>query len=473
MPSLTWSPSQALLKAADTFLSSQTNLLHLSYQERPFEKNDPIPLYHNFLYALILLKNKEKESMQRGIEIVEHLLNFQIQSGEENGAFPRYLHEYPKIERCFEVVDILLPLFHIYNEFKGIFPAKIRERFREALLQSLNYLDKLFEQADLSYLLTLQIAALLYRFGEVLKIDSFKEKGASKMDSLFSKGMNKAWGSTRHLSKMILYLNILPIDKMPYLESFYRYLSHVWNPDLKAYTGVGLNEHFYQNLSEPTLFHFFMSQGDSKEVNLFEADFLETALLQEVNIEQSSTLPNTLSYELYPFQVTSGFIENYAYSYFNLPFERWEKRGGFYPFKFLFFDKERELSSFMLHMGSFVQIEKKKEGVFHLTFENNKEADLDISFYIPFSRKIKISSDGQSATMFDLKIPIEIDYGAHQVNMFLLPDSIDVWGQLCKGNRRSQLVKEFNQTFDWNLYLRRPYSKDFRPITLEIKIESK
>lgn len=472
MPSLTQSTIPALLKAAESFYSSQTHFLHLSYQERPFIKNDPIPLYHNFLYALILLKNKEKETMQRGIEIVNHLLNFQVQSSEEKGAFPRYLHEYPKIERTYEAVDILLPLFHIYYEFKGIFPSNIKMRLEEAIKISLSYLESLLKKNDLSYLLTLQIAALLSRFGEVFANESWKESGDKKIESLFSKGINKAWGSARHLSKIILFLNILSIDKMPYLESFYRYLNHVWSSQIKAYIGAGLNEHFYQACSEPTLLQYFMDESCPKSTALFDADFLETVMLEEVQKISTETFPDSLTYELYPFKVTSGFGEDYAYSFFNLPLEKWEKRGGFYPFKILFHDNKKNQSSLMLQMGGFVQVEKKKSNLFYLTFENKKDTDLDISFYIPFSERIEITSMGKKATMFDLKTPLCIDYGSHKVKMTLSSESNDIWGQLCKGNRRSQLVKEFNQTYDWNIYFRRPYCRDFQPITLKVEIES-
>ena len=462
------------LDVAKSFLSDETSLIHLSYQDRPFTRGDQIPLYHNFLYALILLQNKEKETMQKGMQLVEHLLCFQINEGEYQGAFPKYLHEYPNIERQFEVVDILLPLFRIYQDYSHLFQEIKREKLKEAIQSATAFLYKISNDKELSYLISLQIAVILKISGDLNHEKEWVEKGEEKLSMLLAKGPNKSWGSVRHLSKMILYFQLLNVEEIFGLDSFYQYLHSTWHPETKSYIGASINEHVYKGDQEPTIYHYYLNKAYSEdEYPLLDADVFETSLIKDEMPLKNDQLNSILNYSLNPFMVGSVQFQEFGYSFFNLDAKLWEKRGGFYPFRLIMKNQKKEAHSFALHMGSFCEIEKIADTKLLLTIENLPEKDLDVSFYGNHFSDIKIHSNNKKATMFDLSLPIFFKYDSFEVHMTFPKSTKNVCAQLCLGNRRSQMVDEFNKTYDWNLYFRKTSLTSLEPFKIELEIIKK
>ena len=73
--------------------SSQTEYVHIQ---------DTIPFYENILFALALLRSRQKDNIQEGIKIISNLLKF----AHENN-FPASLHEYPICKNPYLPISLL------------------------------------------------------------------------------------------------------------------------------------------------------------------------------------------------------------------------------------------------------------------------------------------------------------------------------------------------------------------------------
>lgn len=462
----------AVLETAEKFVSVQTHFFHLNYSERPFIKGDGIALYHNFLFVYALLKNKERETIERAINLLQKLLYFQVTKGINQGNFPRYIHEYPFVERQFEVVDVLLPLYWIYHEFGHIFNQELAQRLRVALTLGMESLIHLKNDREYSYLLSVQLHTLLYALGKKLDRLDISQEALKHLHTTFLSGPNKYWGSCRHLSKLILFLQLIEKEENLFLDSFWSYLKYVWHPQMQCFIGPALNEHYANYQVEPTLYHYVMSKNFAcKNYPLFDADLLETPLIKSYNIETNSIWPNK-TYELAPFSITQYADEKYAYSFFNLKAEDWEKRGGFYPFRLIFQNANGLHDTFALQMGGFVQIEQVESNKLLFTFQNTEHPDLDIAFYYNLSSQFEVTTNNKKASMFSLSDPIILQSTDLKLKLSF-PNSTPergIWGQLMRQDRQSQMINQSTLSYDGHLYFRKTQKNDTGPFQIQIEI---
>lgn len=77
------------LAFAKTRVHPQTGYYHGAYCLQVKEDAGLIPIYENFLYALLLLHSKEAQNILRARELIKALLSYQ----DETGCFPYYLHQ--------------------------------------------------------------------------------------------------------------------------------------------------------------------------------------------------------------------------------------------------------------------------------------------------------------------------------------------------------------------------------------------
>lgn len=118
------------VSAGQKRVSPRTGFVHLHPHE---EIADTIPIYENFCFALALFRQKTKESVLTGIELVEKLLPFQTQDGN----FPIFLHEYPKCHDYhmgLKVGAILTILLRSFSNVLGELKMKWEAALERALL---------------------------------------------------------------------------------------------------------------------------------------------------------------------------------------------------------------------------------------------------------------------------------------------------------------------------------------------------
>lgn len=105
-------PVEMNLAAGKKRKSAQTGFVHYCYASLPGEKQDTIPLYENFCYALALLRSRLSDHVLEAKSLLEKLTSFEV-----GGNFPIYLHEYPECkDRCLSL-HILPVLFWALRDF--------------------------------------------------------------------------------------------------------------------------------------------------------------------------------------------------------------------------------------------------------------------------------------------------------------------------------------------------------------------
>lgn len=109
-------------------LNKETNWLHHS------PSGLGIPLYENLLFALHLLRSKNKDKFLVGKDLIDRIFPF-----ESGGNFPLYLHHYPTCYHKWQMVDLLVPFYWMIKEFPFL---HLRERV-EPLIQSALALEEL------------------------------------------------------------------------------------------------------------------------------------------------------------------------------------------------------------------------------------------------------------------------------------------------------------------------------------------
>lgn len=196
----------------ESYKNGQTSFIHF-YRHAPYGlKHDTIPLLHNFLYVLALLKSSNVSLMQEGFRLLNHLLHFQIE-----GKFPFYLHDYPFVRVSADELDCLITLDRI-SAFSQVMDKSLCQKLHHAMT--------------------------------LLKEVVFKEKWVNPLDEwrknqFFSiPGEEYEPKSSRELSSLIPFS--FPVEKYFCYET-------------KTYSGPLIEEMWQGSGPERTLFHDYMA----------------------------------------------------------------------------------------------------------------------------------------------------------------------------------------------------------------------
>ena len=203
---------QLTLNAGKEFLSQQTQYIH---------DRDAIPFYENVCYVLALASSKQKENAEKAQDLLHHLLKFQIKSNSIcDGAFPRYLHQYPYAKACHFQLELYLSLQDLLKYHSLALGSVLANQLKKALIDFKQYLKN-------QDLLSHQI-----------------EKSVEGLYS--SKLLAKALLPLRYLEEKILHKA---------LDAYSSY----WNPSLMCYSGPCIDEYYEKRQMQLSAFDYLMS----------------------------------------------------------------------------------------------------------------------------------------------------------------------------------------------------------------------
>ena len=143
------------LAAARKRQSPRTGLLHYFPQDET--ASDVIPLYENFTFALVLMRQKTAESVLEGKEILERLLHFQTPEGN----FPLFLHDFPKAWEFHLPLKIAPILIFLLREFSPVLGTALKEKISQALQKGIQHIEKLRSEKPLSPIWELRYQACI------------------------------------------------------------------------------------------------------------------------------------------------------------------------------------------------------------------------------------------------------------------------------------------------------------------------
>lgn len=138
-------PVELNLAAAKKRKSAQTGFVHYCYTSLPGERQDTIPLYENFCYALALLRSRLSDHVLEAKSLLEKLCAFEV-----GGNFPIYLHEYPECKDRSLSLHILPILFWTLRDFRLVLGEALCTQLEGVIERTLFHSERVHEERPLA-----------------------------------------------------------------------------------------------------------------------------------------------------------------------------------------------------------------------------------------------------------------------------------------------------------------------------------
>lgn len=224
--------------------SSLTQWIHLSHQD--LCSWETIPIFENLCFVIALFRSHVVTNALEGRELLGKILAFQIPFGKNKGLFPRYLHQFPHVDRKGYLISILLALTYLQSYHRQILQRELQQALRYALD---TFLKALQQQT------WIDSVSLLIRAVQGEKIEK----------TLF---LALRPTSVRECVYLLHLTQILLLQKHPAADEMFHHLTAYWSKELHVYIGP-LEKEWYKASEEPiSLFHFFMHQLTNSPLQL-------------------------------------------------------------------------------------------------------------------------------------------------------------------------------------------------------------
>lgn len=454
------------------YQKEETGFLHLSYSLPEDETAYSIPLYENFLFALVLLRTKTQEGILEGKVLLEKLLSFQTLSGN----FPIHIHEYPQCPDRLLSLQLLPVFYWVLAHFKHILGAELTGRLIEAANKMMLFTGHTLSEKEASEPLMFKYGAVLSAFGELLQDKNLCSDGAQWVDKLRQEDAIY-WFVPKSLSEILIGLQMLKDRNL--LER----LRAFWHDSLARPVVPAIQQFQIKNSSEVTLFHLFMGALSKTAIpkNLpRHYQYLQAALIQpeECSVEVK---PPFQEGELDGLKWASSQGPTHAFSLIEKNTKLSWPEKGFHPFYFIW-PKATGVQSFALQGGNIDQMAyeiKDQKIELSLTLSSpvdpeDRAASREIAFFTEDDTDILFEVDGIRANTFRLGEKLTLHHAKMNLSLTFFSETGEgmFQGHITKGNRPSQINKnhaERHTAFDWKIFLRtiqRPH-----PCQLRVVIE--
>lgn len=415
---------QLTLNAGKEFLSQQTQYIH---------DRDAIPFYENMCYILALVSSKQKENAEKAQDLLHHLLKFQIKNNPIcDGAFPKYLHQYPYARACSFQVDLYFLFQDLLKHHSLALGSVLVNQLKKALVFFEEYLDK----------------------NNLLK----KQTEENREGLCSSKMLAKALLPLRYKEECVLY------------EALNNYADY-WNPSLSCYSGPCIDEYYEKGSLQLSAFDYLMASY----YHVYPSAFRYKNLLQL----QGALIPYFHEVKEAVYREVKGFYKEMPFSIIN--------REDFSLFFFNNFHSEKvDVSSKGLHLFRYLwRNQDLEESHHHIVCQSTElsvsttYSDNQIDMVFTYPEELSDKCHNQEELEFFVNYHPDLFWrvGDKKATVFALGDKVylhskdrviefvfsleegegDVVGHLSFGNRPSQVdpkvLKEL-EACDWRLCLR-------------------
>lgn len=459
------------LAAGRFFQSEQTGFVHL-YQGNEELRAQTIPLLENALFALALLRSRLVEQVQEAKKLLKALLVFQnLQTGNEYGNFPVYLHEYPACRDPALGLQLLAPFFWILKQFGHILGGELKQQLEKTVSLVIEHSLSIHHLKPFPYALAVRLMAARLAYGVLWANNVWQQAGREELERL-SHHQLEGWQTTKHLADILVGLQMVypALSQSPWSLLWQR-MKDTWHTSLACYTGPCVRE--WQAGEEPQvnlydLFGGFFSGQFSRRSSLLSPCHMHGILIQSTSDqfyqpEASWMVEGKLNRQVW------RTIGNPHWAYTVL-----EKKEPYQPnadkthtpFRYIWGDLHR-LHSFVCQGGNIEKIDyQAKENALILNFDlrddSSEKADSsrsEIEFFIDFHPDFKFQLNGHTATTFELGQVIKFSFAQRQLLMVfdLVEGEGCFLGHFMRGNRPSQLDRKGEKRFlayDWTFFLR-------------------
>jgi hypothetical protein len=377
--------------------SARTGFLHLFNGQMPAET---IPLFENFCFAILLIRQKTVEGVTEGKKLLERLYAFQAPDG-----FPVYLHDYP----C------------CYNRIQ---PLRIAPLLKQLLLSFSHVLDDAFRQKTARAL-------------EHLIASARRERAFKPFPPLWERRFLALTGesvpsgfcrSSQDWAEELITAHLLGAPVEPFIR-----LVH---PTLKVYSGPSEEEAQEGKAPRPTLLGLWA--GESSPPHPLHLELASLDLFTKFEAPWSGAI------EGWQIRQKDGYA---------LSFARESLMGKNRLALRLIW---KDLHSLCIATGEdHVRIVETQDGL-NADFDLPESFEEDSSEIILFcDRANEIDIEGKKATLFSLGDRLTVRSSGLQIHLqFNLEEGTgDFCGHLSLANRPFQAVKGYD-AFDWQISLR-------------------
>lgn len=424
------------LEYARSRQSSLTTMVHLSHLSP--NSWETIPIFENLCFVLALFRSHVMANTLEGRQLLEKILAFQISSGEHAGLFPRYIHEYPRVQRKGYLISIALALYLVQCHHSQVLHVELERALSEAISRLMKALQEKTWMDSISLLLRVMQGELVDR------------------ESLLALRPT----SIRECIYLLHITQILFVREDPNATEMFHHLTSYWSKEMKAYIGP-LEKEWYENGEEPiSLFHYFMHAiTDAKREIAPGLVHLHASLLyvRENLPSFSQTLPEL--HRNWKIQQSGKLLWQMCTT---LPEQVCP---GFHLFRILWLDGVvYSMVCQQLLSMTYVTIDDLES---EMHFEETPEYGLEL--YFRKTKDSKIYSNGKRATCFSAGEWMTIDTGNRQlVLQFTSPENIPTVATLSMYHRPAELRPDHSNV-DWRLSIR-ALSTDSKRRALHLRV---
>lgn len=453
-------------------VSEQTGFVHHHYHIDGTPQT--IPTLENFVFAYALLKNKSAETIQEAKLLLERLLNFQcFDEGLSEGNFPIYLHEYPLCRDRLLSINLLPVVYWITKQFTTVLGGELNKKLQNATQGLISHSLQTLEEKPLPYIYQLKLASSLSAFGKLLDDKTLIERANSLESELDKDTLNSSWFSPADLGDILLSLQMegASLSESGW-ENLWNHLCDTYDASLCAYVGPCLQQYYWKQQPQLTLYDYFMSSYTKTPLNRLNGEGsivpLYASLIQPHK--------NILLEKKFPIS-KSGHIEgkkwlmhgNGHFSVSTLDHtgnkldSLWK---GILPMQLLVAEGT-QMVSMVAQGGNYNELTSSIEGdCIQLEYElpedvdvEHKEEKKEIVLSATRQDDMSLFVNGSKSNTFKLGDEVTLKFKEHTITTTfdLIQGDGRFIGHVMPGNRASQLAlkngNRFN-AYDWQLFLR-------------------
>lgn len=421
--------------------SSLTTMIHLSHVSP--HSWETIPIFENLCFVIALFRSHVMANTLEGRELLDKILAFQISAGEHTGLFPRYVHEYPGVQRKGYLISIALALYRLKRHHAQVLHVELQQALSRAIGRLIEALQEQTWMDSISVLLRVMQGELPDR------------------ESLLALRPR----SIRECIYLLHITQILFMQEHPNATEMFQHLTSHWSSQMNAYIGP-LEKEWYLCGEEPiSLFHYFMHTitGTKRQiapglVHLHASLLYSSEKYLRENLPTcAQKLPNL--HANWKIQQTGKFLWQMCTQ---LPEQVCR---GFHLFRILWVDGV--VYSMVCQQLVSMTYQRIDEIESTITFEEIPEYGLEIHFRK--TKNAKIYSNGKRATCFSTGEWITIDTGNSKLALqFTSPENIPAVATLSMHHRPAELQPSHSNV-DWRLSIR-VLSTDSKHRSIQLRV---
>lgn len=409
------------LEYARSRQSGLTGWIHSSHHR--LESWETIPIFENLCFVVALLRSRVVANALEGRALLEKILAFQIPFGKEKGLFPRYLHEFPHVDRKGYLITIALALYLLQSQHKQILQLPLQKALHRAIDQLLQTMGKQTWMDTLSLLLC------------ALREEKIEKKSL----------LNLRPTSSRECVYLLHLTQILFLQKRSVAVEMFHHLTSYWSQEYNTYLGPLEKERYHSSEEPISLFHFFMRNITRSPLSSSpRLVHLHASLLyfQQDLPDYKEALPTIHSH--WKIERNSDMLWQICTT---LPEQVCP---GFHLFRILWKDEIVYTAICQQLLTMHYQKIDSRESI--LTFEKIPEHGVEI--YFRKTKETKIYSGGKRATCFSAGEWVTIDTGNKKLCLqFASPGAAPSVATLSMHHRPAELQPD-STNVDWRLSIR-------------------